>query len=188
MSAETSETAGIFRCDRDGSTAAPSFDSISIQDIPGFPPKQAPDSFRHWAYGIYLDDWPSGVRIEGNIISDTSPSGILINSGHSNHVVNNIVAGSFEDGIRVELWPGVYELERKGTVGQGFQRNRFERNIVQANDPDQRFYTLKNVSPSDLAQSEHGNVWDQNIVWDMTNDVRVHIIEQNQHTDIIWNE
>ncbi|MEJ7837803.1 MAG: right-handed parallel beta-helix repeat-containing protein [Thermomicrobiales bacterium] len=188
LTAETAETAGIFLCDRDWQYRGTVIRYNRIHNIPAQPPSRAPDSFLPWAYGIYLDDWTSGVTIEGNIVSDTTHSGILIVSGHSNHVFNNIVHEAEDDLLRFQKWPSVYELERMGTDSQGFQHNRFERNILVSRDNQRPVYAFNNVVPEEESVSSHGNIWDHNLIWQSGKEVWLQILAPGQERRVGWDE
>jgi parallel beta-helix repeat protein len=40
--------------------------------------------------GIYLDDWSSGVTVEGNIVFNCGTTGMLLHNAHDNTIVNNV--------------------------------------------------------------------------------------------------
>lgn len=42
-------------------------------------------------YGIYMDDWASGTKVYGNIVTNTAFSGIIIHGGRDNIVENNVI-------------------------------------------------------------------------------------------------
>jgi parallel beta-helix repeat protein len=186
--AETSETAGIFLCDRDWQYRGTAIRFNYVHDIPGTELEPGPDQYRPWAYGIYLDDWTSGVTIEGNIVSDTAHAGILINSGHSNLVTNNIVRDSTEELLLVQRWPSVFELERMGTEDQGFRRNSFLNNILVGREDERQVYTLEHLVPSEESRSQHGNSWYRNVVWKRGADVRLQINGQGTAGPMTWHE
>lgn len=188
LTAETAETAGIFLCDRDWQYRGTVIRFNRIHDIPAQPPTRAPDSFMPWAYGIYLDDWTSGVTIEGNIVSGTTHSGILIVSGHSNHVFNNIVCEAKDDLLRFQKSPSVYELERMGTDSQGFQHNRFERNILVLRGNHNSVYVLDNLLPEEETATDHDNFWDHNLIWNGGEEVWLQILASGKHRRLTWND
>ena len=186
LSAETSETAGIFLCDRDWQYRGTVIRFNYVHDVPGLEPPVGPDGYRPWGYGIYLDDWTSGVLIEGNIVANIIHSAILVNSGHSNVVVNNIVHDSFDDLLRVQRWPSVFELERMGTDNQGFRRNSFQRNIFVGQRDHRPAYTLDGLLPEDEIESNHGNTWDSNLIFKHNADIQVSVLNSGQTERIAW--
>ncbi len=52
-------------------------------------------------YGIYGDGGQCGMNIVGNILEDIPGSGILVNGGHDNKVINNYLIGNTKPGIDV---------------------------------------------------------------------------------------
>jgi parallel beta-helix repeat protein len=42
-------------------------------------------------FGIYMDDWASGTRVLGNIVTNTASGGIFIHGGRDNVVENNVI-------------------------------------------------------------------------------------------------
>ena len=49
-------------------------------------------------FGVYLDDWVSGVQVYGNIICNTVSGGVFIHGGRDNIVENNIIINGGELG------------------------------------------------------------------------------------------
>jgi parallel beta-helix repeat protein len=78
------------------------------------------------SFGIYLDDFASGVQVYGNVLNH-NVGGIDIHSGWNNTVTNNIVIDGSGDGLTMN-WGGGAELAPSS-------RNVFARNIVVANSP-----------------------------------------------------
>ena len=74
----------------------------------------------HFSFGIYLDDWSSGIEIIGNIVTGTMDSSIYIHGGRNNTVRNNVLIGNGDHIMRLK------------SRGDGFMRAiRFTNNIVQ---------------------------------------------------------
>jgi hypothetical protein len=48
----------------------------------------------HMAWGIYLDNYESGVTVYGNIIYRVPLCGVIVGGGRDNHIRNNIFVGS----------------------------------------------------------------------------------------------
>jgi parallel beta-helix repeat protein len=116
-------------------------------------------------YGIYIDDWSSGTKIYGNIVSNTEMGGIFIHSGRHNIIENNLIIEGGRLGQMVySAWPSsspttqkwlptmyskVQEMGYKKypllasikdvQTGALMSGNSFVRNIV--------YYTIKNSYP-----------------------------------------
>ena len=74
----------------------------------------------HFSFGFYLDDWSSGVRIVGNIVTGAMDSSIYIHGGRNNTVRNNVLIGNGDHIVRLR------------SRGDGFMRDiRFVNNVVQ---------------------------------------------------------
>ncbi len=78
------------------------------------------------SYGIYLDDFASGIQVYGNVLNH-NVGGIDIHSGWNNTVTNNIVANGSGDALVVAAsnWTGAGATASSGNV--------FDSNIVVAN-------------------------------------------------------
>jgi parallel beta-helix repeat protein len=78
------------------------------------------------SYGIYLDDFASGIQVTGNVLNH-NVGGIEIHSGWNNTVSNNVVANGSYDGLVVQApnWTGAGAAPSANNV--------FDHNIVVAN-------------------------------------------------------
>lgn len=57
-------------------------------------------------FGIYMDDWASGTKVYGNIVTNTASGGIFIHSGRDNIVENNVIIEGGRLGQMVySAWP-----------------------------------------------------------------------------------
>ena len=75
------------------------------------------------SFGIYLDDYASGVQVTDNVIHD-GIGGILIHSGWNNTVSNNVLTGN--SGIAIEAQASNWQ----GAGSQPMANNTFAHNIV----------------------------------------------------------
>ncbi len=75
------------------------------------------------SFGIYLDDYASGVQVTNNIVHD-GIGGILIHSGWSNTVSNNVLTGN--SGIALEVQASNWQ----GAGSRPTANNAFTHNIV----------------------------------------------------------
>jgi len=55
--------------------------------------------YPHYCWGIYLDDYTSGVHVYGNIVVRTYLGGVMIHGGQDNVVENNIIV----DGLKQQI-------------------------------------------------------------------------------------
>jgi VCBS repeat-containing protein/parallel beta-helix repeat protein len=75
------------------------------------------------SYGIYLDDFASGVTVKGNVLHD-NVGGILLHSGSNNLVTDNIIANS--SGMAT-----LYQADNwRGTGAQPPSGNLFTGNLI----------------------------------------------------------
>lgn len=65
-------------------------------------------------YGIYLDDWTSGTKVYGNIVTNTANGGIFIHGGRDNIVENNVIIEGGSLGQMVySAWPPDHSVAQK---------------------------------------------------------------------------
>ena len=55
--------------------------------------------YPHYCWGVYLDDYTSGVHVYGNIIVRTYLGGVMVHGGQDNVIENNIIV----DGLRQQV-------------------------------------------------------------------------------------
>jgi parallel beta-helix repeat protein len=159
---ETSDCGAIYLCDRDWLLRGTTIRFNHVHAIVGFPYN---DGGVPTVYGIYLDDWSSGVTVFGNLVHDISRAGIFVNSGHQNVVSNNIVVSNGLELANFLRWPAELEFERLGTDRHGFQKNRFVRNILVGTSGATAIYAVEGLIRS-TGESELGeNEIDHNLVW-----------------------
>jgi hypothetical protein len=59
--------------------------------------------YPHYCWGVYLDDYTSGVHVFGNIIARTYRGGVMVHGGQDNVIENNIIVDGLQQ--QVELMP-----------------------------------------------------------------------------------
>lgn len=125
------------------------------------------------AFGVYLDDYTSGVLVEKNIISRVGASGVIINGGLGNTIVNNIIRNVGDSAINLRgmdfgapTRQGLQRTKQNAARQSAWQKyetltkidpatvlpltaNRIERNIFVLNTPNSAVYTTLAV-PFDL--------------------------------------
>jgi parallel beta-helix repeat protein len=121
-------------------------------------------------FGIYMDDWASGTKVYGNIVTNTASGGIFIHSGRDNVVENNIIIEGGRSGQMVysawlpshpvaqKLLPAMFaQIKERGykkypqlstitdtATGAKMSGNSFVRNIVYYNDKSAVLYGINN--------------------------------------------
>jgi hypothetical protein len=170
---ETSDCGAIYLCDRDWLLHGTSIRYNRVHHLVGYPYNN--DSVPT-VYGIYLDDWSSGVTVYGNLVHDVPRAGIFVNSGHQNVVSNNLVVAGGLELANFLRWPPELEFERVGTDRHGFQKNRFERNILVGTSGDVAIYALEGLIRSNGESEIGANVFDRNLVWTGGGGLRVSIL------------
>jgi len=67
-----------------------------------------------YTYGIYMDDWLSGTKVYGNIVTNTANGGIFIHGGRDNIVENNVIIEGGRFGQMVySAWPPDHSVAQK---------------------------------------------------------------------------
>ena len=59
--------------------------------------------YPHYCWGVYLDDYTSGVHVFGNIIARTYRGGVMVHGGQDNVIENNIIVDGLQQ--QIELMP-----------------------------------------------------------------------------------
>lgn len=77
-------------------------------DVIGFGREDGKWVSPYYCWGIYLDDFASGVDVIGNIVVGTVRGGVHIHSGRHNRIENNILVGAERQQIEFNGW------ERRG--------------------------------------------------------------------------
>jgi parallel beta-helix repeat protein len=105
-----------------------------IIDVPGYgfmAGQLRPDTFM--TYGVYLDDYTSNVKVQGNIIVNAGRSGIMVHGGNNVLFENNIVYNPM--GFPTEFSPiapkkDVDKARAKGPGKKTIFRNNITRNNI----------------------------------------------------------
>lgn len=105
----------------------------------------------HFSWGIYLDDFSTGMTIYGNIVARTTTGGICIHGGKDNVFENNILVDGRDR--QIHLHP-----ERDPMTG-----NRFVHNIVAYSRPEAEiiylFQAWKQNQQGRFAESDFNLFW-----------------------------
>lgn len=170
---ETSDTAAIYLVDRDWSMRGTKIRFNKIHDILGY---HFADGVWHspaYAFGIYLDDWTSGVEVYGNLTYRTPRAGMYIHAGKDNVVENNMFLQTTGEGAYFRRWDSPKEYVHLGTKGVALRNNVFRRNILWSEGQHSFAYRFDNSgseTPESMDESkrlldEDGNVWEDNLLW-----------------------
>ena len=101
---ETSDAAAINMCDRELSNHDSKIRYNKIHDVLGLHLSMGKWEPRHFTFGIYLDDFTSGVDIYGNLIYRTPRGGIFIHGNQDVRVFNNVVLDADKDMLFLRRW------------------------------------------------------------------------------------
>lgn len=163
---ETSDTSAIYLVDRDWSMRGTKIRFNRIHDVLGY--HRTDDGVwlsPSYAFGIYLDDWTSGVEVYGNVAYRMPRGGIYIHAGQDNVVENNLFLDSRDEMGQFRRWEPAKEYLYLGTHGLGFRRNRVRGNIFASASASAALYGLDNLLDEDGVPDIAGNVWENNLVW-----------------------
>lgn len=92
----------------------------------------------YFTWGIYLDDYSSGMLVYGNIVVSTVLGGIMIHGGSNNLVQNNILVGGIEN--QIQLSP----------QDKFIQNNRIQQNIIVYDRPQAKLWDSNHHWQPDL--------------------------------------
>lgn len=163
---ETSDTAAIYLVDRDFGMRGTTIQFNRIHDVLGYHFKDGKWHSPAFAFGIYLDDWTSGVKIYGNIIYRVPTAGIFIHAGQNNGIENNVIAQIREEQVLFQRWAPDMEYRHLGTFDQGLRRNSFVRNVLIGNEETAcSIYSINGCASSGGKPDITSNIWEHNLVW-----------------------
>ena len=98
--------------------------------------------YPHYCWGVYLDDYTSGVHVYGNLIVRTYLGGVMIHGGQDNFIENNLIV----DGKAYQMqYAPIDSVDSGRTPGDPdpsvwlMTGNRCLRNIFAWSDPDSKW-------------------------------------------------
>jgi hypothetical protein len=92
---EQSDTGPIGMCTRDLNERGSIIRSNYIHDVGGYNMlKPGEWAFPSFCWGIYLDDWTSGVQVVGNVVVGAPSGAVHVHSGVANVIENNVFIDS----------------------------------------------------------------------------------------------
>lgn len=160
---ETSDTAAIYLVDRDLAMNGTRIRYNRIHDVLGY----AEPRWRSHGltYGIYLDDYTSGVEVRGNLTYRTLGGGAYIHAGQDNVVENNMFLETDAELAHFRRWEPEREYRTLGTHGLALRRNSFCHNILASRRAAAKMYLFSNCATEEHVPDVDGNVFAHNIVW-----------------------
>jgi len=161
---ETCDTGGIYICARDWTQRGTVIRYNIFHDILGYGRQNGRWVSPYYAWGIYIDDWSSGLKIYGNITYRTPYGGIHIHGGRDNLIENNIFIEGTHHQVKYQAipksrasshgsrermlglvrkfhytkYPGLLNMKEPTRMAN----NRFFRNIIYYSKPDSILYWL----------------------------------------------
>jgi hypothetical protein len=117
--------------------------------------------YPHYCWGVYLDDYTSGVHVYGNLIVRTYLGGVMIHGGQDNLVENNIIVDSKSQQLQ---YAPIDSLTTGRTVGHPdtgvwlMSGNRCLRNIFAWSDPQAK-WLVGSKWPQIIKESDYNLLW-----------------------------
>ena len=182
---ETSDTAAIYLVDRDLSMRGTKIRFNHIHDILGYHCVNGVWHSPAYAFGIYLDDWTSGVEIKGNLTYRTPSGGMYIHAGQDNVVENNMFLETTGELLFLRRWEKEKEYQHLGTHGVGLRRNKVSKNILASRKESACLYRIDNSNDDDNKLDIKGNIIEQNLIWRYELPVKVQISGPSNYSEEI---
>ncbi|MFB9278343.1 right-handed parallel beta-helix repeat-containing protein [Cohnella cellulosilytica] len=178
---ETSDTAAIYLVDRDFSMNGTRILYNRIHDVLGY-------SEEKWrshglTYGIYLDDYTSGVEVRGNLTYRTLGGGAYIHAGQDNIIENNMFLETNAELAHFRRWEAEREYRAMGTHGLGLRRNVFRNNILASRQATAKMYLFSNCATEDHLPDIDGNTFEHNFVWLYGREISVEVERRDGQRD-----
>jgi hypothetical protein len=118
--------------------------------------------YPHYCWGIYLDDYTSGVHVYGNLVVRTYLGGVMIHGGQDNLVENNIIVDGQSQQIQ---YAPIDSLTSGRTPGHPDEKsmwlmtgNRCVRNIFAYTDPKAQLARGSKWQQA-VAESDYNLIW-----------------------------
>lgn len=189
---ETSDTAAIYLVDRDWSMRGTKIRFNRIHDILGYHYSDGVWHSPAFAFGIYLDDWTSGVEVYGNLTYRTPRAGVYVHAGQNNVVENNMLLQTTGEGAYFRRWEADKEYHHLGTTGNALRNNVFRRNILWSEGRHAFAYRFDNAGREEKADNADSgsqqtldvekNSWESNLFWypNSAPDVKINWMDQKE--------
>ncbi|WP_309122141.1 right-handed parallel beta-helix repeat-containing protein [Paenibacillus sp.] len=165
VNVETSDTAAIYLVDRDWTMFGTKIRYNRIHDILGYHAENGVWMSPSFAFGIYLDDYTSGVEVYGNVTYRTPGGGLYLHAGKENKVENNMFLDTSKEVAKFRRWREEKEYETLRTRGLGLRHNEVRRNIFASGGAQAVLYRFDTALDKDGRLDLDTNVWENNLVW-----------------------
>jgi hypothetical protein len=172
---ETNDAAAINLCDRDLTQHDTKIRYNRIHDVFGLRLHDKVWDQAYFTFGIYLDDFSSGVDIHGNLIYRTPSGGIFTHANQDVRVFNNILVDGDTETLFMRRWSKGLEYERLGTHGIAMRRNEYTRNILCSKNPNTCVYKFENCLDMYFELDMVSNEIDGNLIWTYGRPLKVHV-------------
>ncbi|MFC4776594.1 right-handed parallel beta-helix repeat-containing protein [Paenibacillus sp. GCM10023252] len=163
VNVETCDTGAINTCDRDWTMNGTTIEYNLIHDVIGYQRVKGVWRTPAFAFGIYLDDYTSGIEVRGNITFRTPGAGMYVHSGKDNVIENNMFLETREESIFVLGWKPQDEYRTHGTTGLSLTNTRYVRNIIGSKQSSNSVYKFCIRDYDNLM--EKGNEFDHNVLY-----------------------
>jgi len=145
---ETNDTGAIETLGRDRQSSGNVIRFNRIRNVVGLGTDSAGRILSpYFAWGIYLDDFSSGTRVEGNIVSGTVRGGVDLHGGSDNEVVNNVLVDGSQENLFVQ------------PIDASMSGNTYFNNIVVYQLPTARLWAAPGWRRSALAAVDRNLYW-----------------------------
>ncbi len=177
VNVETSDTGAINTCDRDFTMHGTKIEYNLIHDVLGY---HCIDGVWHspaFAFGIYLDDFTSGIEVIGNLTYNTPCAGFYLHSGKDNIIENNMFLETRDESIFILSWLEEVEYRHTGTKNQSLTCNVFKNNILSTKKENSAVYTISQHDIIDLPEKKC--LFKNNLFWNYGKEVFLKVIEKD---------
>ena len=165
VNVETSDTAAIYLVDRDLTMHGTKIRYNRIHDILGYHAENGVWMSPAFAFGIYLDDFTSGVEVYGNVTYRTPGGGLYLHAGQENTIENNLFLDTAKELAKFRRWREEVEYRALRTRGVGLRRNVVRRNVFASAGEQAVLYRFDTSRDAQGRLDLDTNVWENNLVW-----------------------
>lgn len=172
VNAETSDSSAINLVDRDLTMRGTKIRGNHIHDILGYHKEDGVWTSPAFAFGIYLDDFTSGVEVTGNLVYRTPGGGLYIHAGQDHVVEHNFFLEATKELAKFRRWREEVEYRTLGTHGIGLRRNMIRHNVFASTKPEAFTYRFDTCCDADGRLDLESNQWERNLFWHFHQPVR----------------
>ena len=152
---EQSDTGAIGLCTRDLTELGSVIRHNYLHDVGGYNMlKPGTWAFPSYCWGIYLDDWSSGVTVFGNVVAGAPSGAVHVHSGIDNTIENNLFLDS--PGGHIQFTP-IAPKTQNGKV-YSMAGNRVRRNVV-ASAPESAWLAGRGRWQVGIAECDDNLLW-----------------------------